>query len=293
MNKIVLSSLFCASVLGAAPAAMAQCAPGSWLCANVNLNAGASVVVVPRPVPPPVVVYQPPPPVMVVPQPQPVRVYVPQTTTRTYTTTTTILVNTNNTGTVLVEPAAFWRRDRFIGLGVDALGVTTAGNEYPGTGVSSGTLGGGALHLRVRTRPWFAAEFQLGALVGRDYNGDARREIPFTINGILYLNPMSRFQVYMLAGVGFSSAHVEYNTPHGALSNADYGYLGGDAGLGFELWLSPHLAVNADVRGLLRTRVDSGAQNNPEFRRTTASGTEQTTNTSMGLLFQAGATLYF
>jgi len=75
----------------------------------------------------------------------------------------------------------------------------------------------------------------------------------------------------------------------GAAFDAQYGYFGGQAGAGFELRVGRVLALNADLRGFLRTRIDSGAQSQPEF----VDALGHTTNTSAGALFTAGMTFYF
>jgi hypothetical protein len=70
----------------------------------------------------------------------------------------------------------------------------------------------------------------------------------------------------------------------------DYSYFGAQAGIGLELRLSRHFAINGDVRGFIRGRIDDQAQYSPEFVNTT---TGQTTNTSGGGLLTLGMTFYF
>jgi hypothetical protein len=166
------------------------------------------------------------------------------------------------------------------------------------TGVNGpGFLGGGNVGLRFRGRGNFGGELGVGLFGGRDYNGDNRTEVPVTANALFFVNPQNSFQFYFLAGLGLSFANVDYTAAnraaHAGRHGDDYSYFGGDAGLGAELQLSPRFSLFADARVFLRTRVDSSTTSNPEFARTTASGTTQTTNTSTGVLTQIGAALYF
>ena len=74
MKKALASASLLLGVVAAAPAAQAQCPPGSWLCADISINGGVGIgapmvyVQPPPPPPPPQVVYvqQPPPPPRVV-----------------------------------------------------------------------------------------------------------------------------------------------------------------------------------------------------------------------------------
>ena len=74
-----------------------------------------------------------------------------------------------------------------------------------------------------------AAGFDL--LGGRDYNSLDRTETALSLNALVFLNPRSRAQVYLLGGVNWSGAHV--NDGNGF--SADYHYFGGQAGVGLEL----------------------------------------------------------
>jgi opacity protein-like surface antigen len=146
------------------------------------------------------------------------------------------------------------------------------------------SMGGGGLGLRFKPNHYFGIETDVDFVGGRDYQGDNRSETAFTINGLLFLNPKSRAQLYLLAGFGWSAAHVTSGS-----MDEHYGYFGGQIGAGLELRLSRNFALNLDLRGFLRDRIDQLAQSQPEF--TNASG--QTTNTSGGGLFTGGMTVYF
>ncbi|MDP9002528.1 MAG: hypothetical protein M3O46_20755, partial [Myxococcota bacterium] len=111
--------------------------------------------------------------------------------------------------------------------------------------------------------------------------------------------PRSRAQIYLLAGFGWSGAHVKCD---GCASPVDnhYDYFGGQVGAGLELRLTRVLAFNVDVRGFVRGRTDDLARAQPEFDQPTgcssnpaAYGICRTTNTSGGGLLTGGMTLYF
>jgi opacity protein-like surface antigen len=157
-------------------------------------------------------------------------------------------------------------------------------------------MGGAGLGLRFRPTPQLALEGDLDFVGGHDYQGASRNETAFTMNGLLFLNPRSRAQVYLLAGIGWSWAHVSCDptddncsSASAPPSDAHYTYFGGQAGVGLEFRLSKMVALGADMRAFVRGRTDQQAQSQPEF--TNSNG--QTTNTSAGVLFTGGMTLYF
>jgi hypothetical protein len=125
---------------------------------------------------------------------------------------------------------------------------------------------------------------------GRDYNGFRRNETAFTVNGMVFLNPRSRAQVYLLAGFGWSDAHATDDTLGYDRASYHYGYFGGQGGLGLEFRAAKHFALNLDVRGFIRGRIDDNAQYQPEYVDPT---TGRSTNTSAGGLITGGMTFYF
>ncbi len=294
MSKPLLFSSVFASTLAFAGVASAQqanpnCPPGSWFCADTQQQsaapAGQPVPMQPPPpvaeqrppmpppppqpnymygpgAPPPVVIYQPPPPVIVYQGPRyvqapppPVYYYRPQ------------------------QPLP--QREWGINLRVEgaALGHRSAATHDSG-------MGGVGFGLRYKPIPAFGLEAGVDYLGGRDYNGFKRDEAAFTLNALVFLNPRSRAQVYLVGGVGWSTAHVTDD-----LSNTyDYSYFGGQGGLGIEFRVGRHVALNFDALGFIRERVDQGANAAPEFKDP---ATGQTTNTSGGVLFRGGLTFYF
>jgi opacity protein-like surface antigen len=263
-----------------------SCPPGSWFCAQDSqqqaIPKGQAVKPLaplpdpddetpppppPRspppdgdtPPPPPVVVYQPPPPVVVVrpgPEAPPPYEYAPPTS------------------------EAFHHRPQW-GLNLHLEGATIG----HGSG-GDASMGGGGLGLRLRANPYFALETDVDFVGGQDYQGDNRSETAVTFNGLLFLNPRSRVQLYVLAGFGWSAAHV---TSDSSSLDQHYGYFGGQLGGGLEFRVSRNFALNLDVRGFIRGRTDELAQRQPEF--TNADG--QSTNTSGGGLITGGMTIYF
>ena len=300
MMKQVVSSV--SLVLGIAlPAtALAQggagdCPPGSWFCAQDSQQqatpagkpVGGAGGLAPLPDPdqsatppahgtviyqagapgaasdaaPPVVVYQPPPPVVVVkPEdaaPPPDYEYAPPPRPRVHHSEWGLNGH--------VEGAAF------------------------GHGSGDAGMGGGGLGLRFKPSPRFGIESDVDFVGGHDYQGNDRTETALTFNGLLYLNPRSRAQIYLLAGFGWTTAHVTNSDSSSSPLDAHYDYFGGQAGAGLEIRLSRNFALNGDFRGFIRGRTDALADSHPEF--TSADG--RTTNTSGGVLFTGGLTLYF
>jgi opacity protein-like surface antigen len=153
-------------------------------------------------------------------------------------------------------------------------------------------MGGGGVGLRYKPMPHFGFEADVDFYGGTDYQGNSRSEEALSFNALFFVNPRSMAQAYFLAGLGGSRAHVSCDPASGCGGgsfDAQYGYFGGQAGGGVELRLGRVVALNVDLRGFVRTRVDSQAQSQPEF----VDAFGRTTNTSAGALFTGGMTLYF
>lgn len=286
--SLALGLAISATAAAQGEAGAASCPPGSWFCTQDSQQqpapAGQTVRPLqplpdpeePTPPPPPprrrvvvyqagsegappVVVYQPPPPPVVEAPPEgppPDGDYQP-----------------------VPPPVERHRRSEWgINLHGEAASI--------GHGSGNASMGGMGLGLRFKPTRRFGIEGDLDFVGGHDYQDDNRFETAVTFNGLFYLNPQSRAQFYLLAGFGWSSAHVTSDT---SPLDATYGYFGGQAGGGLELRLSHTIALNVDLRGFIRARTDQAAQQNPEF--TSADG--RTTNTSGGGLVTAGLTIYF
>lgn len=279
------------ALVGAAAPASAQCTPGSIFCAEVRIGGGQAppppppppeVVVVPAP--PQVVVSPPPPPQVIVSPPPPPRVVIvpaPPPPPRV------VYVAPPQREVVMVRPVSQGR----IGINGYIGGM--------GGDVSMGGVGGA---LRLRPTPHWGVDLGMGVFAGSGHQDTTvhpdndRIEVPFTADALFFINPQSRFQAYLVGGIGFSYARVEaggcydrYRYDYGCdATGRDYAYFGGQLGAGLELRLGPHFALNGDVRGFIRERMDD---NHPEPEFTDAEG--RTTNTSGGVYGRLGATFYF
>jgi Outer membrane protein beta-barrel domain len=304
MTKLLLSSSALALVLAVPAVAAAQtgsgsggsgaCAPGSWFCQppaapapSASPSSGLQPLpdpdaepetpppppprrraVPPRPYaapPPPPVAYEPPPPVAVAPPPP-------------------YDYSAARRGLTYPEPPHEW------GLNLHLQGAMIGHGSNGNAG-----LGGAGLGLRFKPSRYFGLESDLDFLGGTGYAGDDRHETGLSFNGILFLNPRSRAQLYLLAGFGWTWAHSVCDPSTGAACpnntaiDANYTYFGGQAGAGLEIRLSRTVAFNLDVRGFVRSRTDQLAQSQPEF--TNSQG--QSTNSSGGGLVTGGMTIYF
>lgn len=279
-SKRALVALPFAAVLALPSIAHAQekkdCEPGSWFCGetqppaaqgsaqggNKDLqplpDANAKPADKPASPPPPVVVYQPPPPTVVV-QPReapPAYYYVPRK----------------------APPKKEW------GLNLHLGGAMMGKGRDDNAGMAMVGLG-----LRFRPIPQAALEGDLDFAGGRDYNGYRRNETAFTLNGLVFLNPKSRTQVYLLGGFGWAGARAVDDRDGYDKVEYKYGYFGVQAGAGLEFRLSKVVALNVDLRGLIRGRIDDSKRTNPEF----TDGNGRSTNTSGAGLLTGGLTFYW
>ena len=245
-----------------------DCEPGSWFCGETHTQGGGSGGLQPLPsekteprsdrTPPPVVVYQPPPPTVVI-QPRdapPAYYYVPRK----------------------APPRQEW------GLNLHAGGTMMGDGRDGNAGMVLGGLG-----LRYRPIPQAAIEGVLDFAGGRDYNGYRRNETSFSLNALVFLNPKNTTQVYLLGGFGWSGATAVDDRSGTDQTEYKYTYFGMQAGIGLEFRLSRVIALNVDMRGLVRGRIDRDAREHPEF----VSADGKSTNTSGAGLLQGGITFYW
>jgi opacity protein-like surface antigen len=155
-------------------------------------------------------------------------------------------------------------------------------------------MGGLGLSLRYRPIPHFAFDLGVDVLGGTDFNGFQRTETPLTLSGMIFLNPRSPVQLYLLGGMNFSHAKVKSDFASPLLSandegtfGAEYSYFGGQLGAGLEFRVSRHVALNVDVVGFMRKRTDDGRV--PEF----SDPEKGTTNSSGGALLRGGLTFWW
>ena len=172
--------------------------------------------------------------------------------------------------TQVVQPPPA-KRDRKVGLHFDVGG--TFGPQV--------VMGGFSGALRFRPKEHVGIDLGAGYFAGNDYQGFYRTEIPLTANVLFFVNPQHKLQLYFLMGPGLSFGRVDTFNEVRRMT-----HVGGQAGIGLELRLAPAFALNVDVRGILRHRIDSDPR--PEF----VDGT-RSTNTSGGAILSFGGTLYF
>jgi hypothetical protein len=151
-------------------------------------------------------------------------------------------------------------------------------------------MGGLGFSLRYRPIPHFAFDAGVDFLGGVDWQGDRRNETALLLNAMIFFNPRSKAQVYMLGGIGFSGARVLREHDRAEPVVEDYAYFGGQLGLGLELRVGRKTALNLDVLGFLRGRTDDQARYDPEF---VDPNTGRATNTSGGGLVRGGVTFYW
>jgi hypothetical protein len=163
------------------------------------------------------------------------------------------------------------KRDRKLGLHFDVGG--TFGPQV--------VMGGFSGALRFRPKEHVGIDLGSGYLAGNDYQGFYRTEIPLTANVLFFVNPQHKLQVYFLLGPGVSFGRVDTFNEVRRMT-----HVGGQGGVGIELRLAPAFALNVDVRGVIRHRIDSDPR--PEF----FDGTRGT-NTSGGAVLTFGGTFYF
>jgi hypothetical protein len=155
-------------------------------------------------------------------------------------------------------------------------------------------MGGLGFSFRYRPIPHFAFDAGLDFLGGTDWAGNERRETALLLNAMIFFNPKDKLQLYTLGGLGFSGARV--NRQHMDSNGTDreiheeYGYFGGQLGVGLEWRIARKTALNLDVLGFIRGRTDEKARNQPEF---TDDETGRRTNTSGGGLGRIGITFYW
>lgn len=184
-----------------------------------------------------------------------------------------------------------WRRHRKVGLNLRVGGVLLPRENDNSDDIGMAGLGMG---LRFRPVPGFALELSGDFIGGTDTNGYDRQEIPIAATMMIYVNPKSLAQFYLMAGAHYAFARVESGEPQAHLADYDadeYNYFGGQGGMGLEFRVSRLVGINIDGLAFVRTRVDDdqdGAY--PEFYD---AETQESTNSSVAGLLRAGVTFWW
>ena len=217
------------------------------------------------PPPPPVVMFQapsPPPVIYVRPAPVPIQVMAPP---------------------VVLAPEVPFESE--FGVGVRADGGIT--------GAEGDGMGGGGLFLRFHTFPNLAFELSVDAFGGTGYAGATRKEVAGEFSALWFFGrPDQSFRLFLLGGIGVAWAQV------GEGDRTDEPiYVGGLGGLGVEWRLIDWLAIEADVRGFVRQRVneptDPNYANDPTLNDGNCTIQDGCTDLQGGGTFHLGAILYF
>jgi hypothetical protein len=184
-----------------------------------------------------------------------------------------------------------WRSEFGLNLRVEGMMFGKSANKAASAG-----MGGVGLSLRYRPIPAFAIDAGVDLFVGNDYNGFERTEIPVSLSGMIYLNPRSRVQLYLMGGMHVSRAEVRSADRSPLLYATDtsewgakYTYFGGQGGAGLEFRVGRHIGLNIDGLGFYRGRVDGQADVKPEF----VDNRGRTTNKSAGGVVRGGLTFWW
>lgn len=187
------------------------------------------------PPPPPVVYYQPPPPARVV----VVRESAPPPVVREAPAPTVIA---QPPAPVPSEPET---RD-FLGVGLHVMGATAEGEKVGLSTAENPSMGGVGFHIRGRFSEDFGLELSADFLKGSASNKDLTQStIPVMAGLTWHILPTSRFQPYLIAGLGVHFTRLEY---FGGDYNIDLTELAGQLGGGVELFLTENIALHADIR---------------------------------------------
>lgn len=284
MVRVVATSILAFAALGAMPTTSA---------AQVIISGGIHIGV---PVPaPPIVVYDhyyqpPPPPVLIYmqpPAPPPPVVLV-------------------RPAPLLQQPLPLLPEPEFesqIGIGLRLNGAFTGMNQSDERdpyrddydhGVAA--MGGAGLFLRFHSFPNLAFELGLDGYGGQGYvAGSVRSEIPATLAALYFFGRHTQaFRLFLLTGIGVAWAKIGEDEPR----VDEPVYVGGLAGIGVEWRLAPFLALEADLRGFVRQRVNE-RPTDPAYRTDSlwndgsCNSAGECTDYEGGGTFHLGAILYF
>ncbi|MBK8254065.1 MAG: hypothetical protein IPK82_15545 [Polyangiaceae bacterium] len=175
------------------------------------------------------------------------------------------------------------------------LNIRAQGAMFGEDGASDAAIGGLGLSLRYRPVPAFGFDIGVDVLGGKDWNGFTRIETPVSLNAMIFVNPRSRVQFYLMGGAHLSHAEVRSDSRSDLLDpredgrwGAEYNYFGGQGGAGLEFRLGRRVGLHFDALAFIRKRTDDGPK--PEFVDV---ATGKSTNTSAGVLFRGGLNFWW
>jgi hypothetical protein len=264
MHKAFLTLVAASGVLaaGAAPADAQIYISGGI---SVGIPVAPPPIVVYQPAPPPMIVYQPAPPPMVVVRPAPVPVPAPPA--------------------LALAPLPPFESEFGLGLRLNA---GLSGTE------EANVMGGGGVLVRFNTYPHVMFELGLDAYGGQGYAGAERSEVAGEAAALWFFgNPRQSFRVFLITGLGAAWSHIGEDDR----SDEPF-YVGGFAGLGAEWRLFDGFALEADLRGFIRHRVndrpsDPGYFTDPMWNDGSCRGPGDCTDLEGGATLHLGALLYF
>ena len=311
MNRTVTNSVLALAMVVPLTASAGDCPPGAWFCEDAQVAPPPEAPQAPA-VPPPVAPPAPQPRPELIParprvapqlpppghgQPPMVVYSAPYGPPAQVVVVSGAAVAPRYYPPPAPPPPAVWARKWGLNMRVEG---AMLGDEHK-QGGSEG-MGGFGLSLRYRPVPHFAFDLGMDIIGGRDFANRTRTEVPISLSGMVYFNPRSHVQLYMLGGVHASQADLEtnqYAAPTGryvsdvsdiggSSSTQHHSYLGWHGGLGLEFRVSRLIGLNLDVLGFVRSRTDKSGDY--EFVDAT---TGQITNTSGGGLARGGLTFWW
>ncbi len=138
-----------------------------------------------------------------------------------------------------------WREHFGLNLRAEGAGLAAADGGKAG-------MGGLGLSMRWRPAPAFALDAGLDVLGGSDYYSNSRIETAVSLSGMVFFNPKSILQVYMLGG--FHISHAEISQNQTVLDNSTFwndgssrDYFGIHGGLGLEWRIAKHVGLDLDA----------------------------------------------
>ncbi len=159
---------------------------------------------------------------------------------------------------------------------------------------SDAGMAGIGFSMRYRPTPMFAMDFSTDFIGGIDANGLERQELPLGMTAMLYVNPRSIAQFYLMAGMNLTFARVFSDVAQPNLRDGtgdDYTYFGGHGGLGLEFRVAPLVGINIDGLAFVRGRTDSDGDGRfPEYFN---AETNEVSNASAAGLLRAGVTFWW